>query len=1176
MADIFLSYKTEDRATASDLVKVLEASGFSVWWDQRIGAGEMWRREITDQLERAKCVIVLWTRNSAGDLGRFVQEEAARAQRLGTYLPVKIEECDLPLGFSEIQALSLFNWSGRLDNPLLEKLVELAKGVIAAPASPNTEESKVTAPVQMRSERRSVTVLRAELVHPTGKLDDPEYVDDFTTELAEALHQVLDHRTSLCQELDAGGFTCVFGVPATDELDQVRAVEKALLLDEVLANRLGVDARFGLASGIAVTTPRIPGTPPRVTSNLRSKAEEMLDDAPKGRIFIPAEMKRSLTNYFSTEAAGTGRYVVTGRTAVRDWIAAADEAAVSQLSGRATELGQLETAIASAFQGSGQAVSLVGEAGLGKSRLLHETVSLINARGFILLQTTCVAFGRAKPLGPIVDLLRQLFIPNGHDGAISFDVAAIGAAYPMLEPYAQVLARLIAPTEGQEPLPYEQDGQSMSRANREATIAAITVAAEKHPLAIVIDDLQLADEATQEIIGPLAEAIAYSPTLLVIGARPSGAPAWPPVVHCRQLVLPPLDARATGELLLAVTGASSLRAGLAKVIRGLTDGIPLFVEELARAMIERGQLRIVEGQLTLLAGADHASSPRSLDALVRARLDRLEPELRALLQMASAIGRQFDWRLLSELIGTDQSPTALLGPALALGLIEQVRLLPEPVYRFRQHMIQLVAHDSMLKRERRELHRRIGEYIEANPGDRKDDRLEELAYHFADAEIADKAVKYLLAAGQKALGWGSAQIAADLAARALVFVETSSGVQRDYDQLLMAYVTLGNALTLSRGYFDRELAVVVEKARALGPDVGSNRAQLATTWWLWRHYYNCLMLDEAAESVRRLGALGDTMGSNGVRLAAIGAEGIIAHFRGEVEASGRLLAKAVSLWDAEAIPVDDGGIGLVGSVMAHVFLGFTRVMQCRVSEGWIAFDAAEGIAQAARQPDLELFCLSYRQMALMMLNRFEDAVPLNTRALNLATTHDRHSWEAVNRILLGRLMLERGDLAGTSAILREMEESISIGGGTRALYHVLSLLDAFRRGDTKAIATSADNLAKGMERTGVRLFVVDLALARATLTWAEDRQRAYAEARAIMDQVAATGARIGHLRMAFHLAQLLLADGEADEAANIVESALAPLDPAEMAGCPVFERAREALHQHQINAVQPPVQQGAA
>jgi hypothetical protein len=262
--------------------------------------------------------------------------------------------------------------------------------------------------------------------------------------------------------------------------------------------------------------------------------------------------------------------------------------------------------------------------------------------------------------------------------------------------------------------------------------------------------------------------------------------------------------------------------------------------------------------------------------------------------------------------------------------------------------------------------------------------------------------------------------------------------------------------------------------------------------------------------------------------------------------------------------------------MSHVFLGFTRVMECRVREGWAVFDKAEAIASAARQPDLELFCLSYRQMALTMLHRFEDAAPLNDQALALAATHDRHSWESVNRIILGRLKMERGDLEGTSAILREMEQSVSIGGGVRSLYHVLSLLDAFVRKDHSAIAKSADNLAQDMERTGVRLFVVDVALARATLTWPKDRRRAHAEARAVMEQVAASGALLGHLRMASHVAELLLADGEAGEAASILQSALAPLDPTELEGCPIFERASEILHQRIIEAVQPPMQQGAA
>lgn len=1153
---------------AQRVVNALEASGFSVWWDQRIGAGEIWRREITDQLERAKCVVVLWTCKSAAPSGRFVQEEAARAQRLGKYLPIKTEECDLPLGFSEMQALSLVGWSGSFDDPVIAKLSDLAKGMAASPTASGGKVSRRGSPAALRSERRSVTVVRAQLIHPSARLEDPEYLDEFTDQLGTMLHQLVDHRTSLCHEIDASGFTCIFGVPAADELDEVRAVEKALHLEKVLREELGVASYYGVAAGTAVTTPRAPGKPPRVSSNLRTKAEELLPDAAAGQVLIPAEMTRSLGPYFEIEPAGTNRYLVKGRTAARDRWSAAEADSISRLSGRTAELGTLKTAIASASQGSGQALSVVGDAGAGKSRLILEAVSLASECEFRVLQTTCTAFGRAKPLGPLVDLLRQLFTPNAReqDGPLI-------DRYPVLKPYEAVLQRLVSPSEGLEPLPYELDGQSMNRAWREASIAAFTVAADNQPLAIVIDDFQLADETTQEIIGPLAEAIAHSRALLLIGVRPSGAPNWPPLVHCHQLVLPPLDVAATAELLLNVTGARSLSPGLAKIVRNLTDGVPLFVEELARALIERDQLQIVEGQLTSRAGLDQAALPRSLEALIRARLDRLEPDLRTLLQTASAIGRQFEWGLLRDLIEADESPADLLGPALALGLVEQVRLLPEPIYRFRQNMTQLVAHESLLKRERRELHQRIGEQIEAAAGERADDRLEELAYHFANAELASKAVHYLLAAAKKALDWGSARVAADLASRALTFVEDASGEERDYDRLLLAYATLGNALTLSRGYFDRELGVVVEKARALGPDIGSEHVRLATTWWLWRHYYNCLMLDEAAECARRLHALADSMHSTGVCIAALGADGIIAYFRGDLRGADRLLSQAVALWAPAAMTNTDSGIGVASSVMSYVFLGFVRVMQAQVSQGWAAFDAAYRIASAARQPDLELFCLSYRQMALFMLHRFEDAVTLNSDALKLAATHDRHSWEAVNRILLGRLRLERGDLEGAAQILREMESSVSMGAGTRSIYHVLSLQCALARNDAAAIATAADMLAAGMEKTGARLFVVDLVLARTTIGWAADRGRVLAEAQAVMAKLAATGGRVAHLRMAHELASLLLRDGEIDQATSILQSAIASLDDSELSGCPLFERARDALRQTGVTSGETVVQQ---
>jgi hypothetical protein len=1162
LADIFVSYKTEDRPFARRVVDGLSACGFTVWWDQHIDVGESWRREITEQLDQAHSVVVIWTRNSTSVHGRFVQEEAARAQRRGTYIPLMVEECELPLGFSESQAVSLFHWSGDPEQPIFREFVARLRTAETAPAR---HLERHTSPIRVRqSERRSIILLRAQLVHPDGKLQDPEYLHEITGEIRALLMSQLDHRTSFFQDLDPTGFSCIFGIPLADELGEFRAIETGLMLVEVLGGRLGVTARIGIAGGTAVVAPHIPGEPPRFTSNLRPKAEGMLASAKAGQVVIPAEVCQRLAPYFETAPAGVGRFAVLGRTNVRDRIEHAQLRGTS-FAGRSTILDEIKRAIERASRGNGQAISVIGDAGLGKSRLIHEIAALLAESGFASLHAHCAAFGRSQAHGPFIELLRQLFPTDCNATTEIPDEASITAAYPMLAPYASLLARLLAGSGSPLPSAGQFDGSSHGgRALRNAIVALVTISAEIRPLALVVDDFQFADEATRETIDALASNIAHNPVLLLVAARPDGAPAWPPVSHCRQIVLPPLDIRATRELLAHVTGTKSVRAGLSRVIHAGTDGIPLFIEELARALLDDGQLQITNGQLTARAGVDYFTLPQSLETLVRARLDRLDPGMRMLLQTAAVIGRQFEWSVLRVLLETEDSADAVLGPAIELGLIEQVRILPDPVYRFRLQMVQRVARESILTRERQELHRLIGHHLERLHLETLSTKLngallEELAHHFTEAEIPGKAVKYLLASAQHALDWGSARLAADLSARAVSMLEGTQSQAGERDRLLSAYVILGNALTLSRGYFDEELALVVEKTRALEPAACSLPIQIETTWWLWRHYYNCLMLEQADDCANRIEEMANATASPGVRIAALAAKGVIAFFRGEIANSERLLDAAATLSDDQSPEASAVRVELPASVLVCTFLGFARVLMGRPGEGWTMFDKAEKAAQVLRQPDLVLFALSYRQMALIRLGAFDEAAKINGRALELAVEHDRHHWVAVNRVLLGATRLARGDLAGAEEILSELRTYTNIGRAMLGLAQALSLRVALARGDFAGAKDSADWLDADAAATGSRVWAADVALARLKLNWHGEPDRTRAYAHAVADTLVSAGAHLLHLSFACEVASALLLDGEPANAEQILERALAPLDAAELGGYPLYEAARELL-----------------
>jgi len=290
LADVFLSYKTEDRELARVVVRGLEAHGLSVWWDQHIVMGDVWRSETTRQLDEAGAVVVLWTRISTGAIGRFVQEEAARAQRRGTYLPVQLDDCELPLGFSETQALQLAGWQGELDDPRFERLIERIRRIEHGQGN-SGQSSASPAPLQppmaamdTRSERRSLTVLRGQLIHPQAAFDDPEYLDEITATIANVLNKALDQQTSFLQDVDGTHFSCIFGLPTGDEMAEMHAAEKALELGDLLRRVGGLDSKMAIASGMAVVTTTPGETKPRVTSNLANRADTLLLHAEKGQL----------------------------------------------------------------------------------------------------------------------------------------------------------------------------------------------------------------------------------------------------------------------------------------------------------------------------------------------------------------------------------------------------------------------------------------------------------------------------------------------------------------------------------------------------------------------------------------------------------------------------------------------------------------------------------------------------------------------------------------------------------------------------------------------------------------------------------------------------------------------------------------------------------------------------
>jgi hypothetical protein len=789
--------------------------------------------------------------------------------------------------------------------------------------------------------------------------------------------------------------------------------------------------------------------------------------------------------------------------------------------------------------------------------MLHEAAGALAERNFLVLRLAGDPHARSVSYSAFADALGPLL---GIGGEV--DEAAIVSAWPALADYAPFLAQVAQPEAPENAAAVGMlDASAFSAACREAILAAVTLVAAQRPVTLMFDDHQFADQATQETLVALAGAIAHAPVLLIVGARPDAPPAWPPTAHCRQLVLSPLDVEATSVLLKAVAGAEAIVSGLAAIVRRRADGVPFFIEELSRTLLDAGEFSVVDAKLTTRAGFHAIDVPHSLEGLVRVRLDQLQPQVRAVLQTAGVIGQQFEWSVLRDLMDLDGPAALHLGAAVTASIVQPVRLVPEPVYRFSQKLMQVVARDSILIKERRELHRRIAEALEARAGDQGEARREELAFHFAEAGCDDKAVEHLLAAAGHALRWGSAQVAAELADRAVQVLEAQPAAPARDEVLLEAYATLCEALLHCRGFDDPDLATFLAKMSEHADAAPAGPQLLKPIWLLWRRFYVGMMLPEAQACARRLMEIGDEVDDPAVRMIALSAEGVIAYFQGEPGRACEVLGSAVALWAPEAMLSHPSGIPATAAFFAHVFLASSLVLHGEPRRAAPFFDLADEMAESAHSPDLCLVVGLYREWAMLALGDYERCALQNAVDFERAQQHELYHQVAVTRTIQAVLAVQRGDTAAAQEIARELETFFGPFPLTSngRVYLLMRIGLGFATGDHSEIPARIDALRIGLKRLRTRHFLAHTEQVSLSLHWPSDPRAAQSQAESAIPVLIATGNRIPHLMLAITLARLQLAEGNAGAAQATLERALQPLDPEELTDAPIHQTAVNLL-----------------
>ncbi len=624
-------------------------------------------------------------------------------------------------------------------------------------------------------ERRQVTVLRSDLSGYSALFEthDPELVQEILEPIKEIAIEAIAGRRGLVTQFRGDEIIALFGA-VVSENDARDAVQAALDLHERVkefsrrpAAEISKELTMhtGISTGLVVIQPSsnrdglfaISGDAVNTAARLAGIA------APNEVLVGPATL-RWIEPFFNLErlepvfvkgkANPITPYRVLGAYSERSPFEGRLLRGPAAFVGRSLELAHLGQCLERARAGHGQIIAISAQAGLGKSRLVHEFLRGVPRDEFTVLAGRCTPVSLNTPYGPWIDLARQLvqFEPSA---STEERVAKIFATCKELEldtqRHAPALCHLLAPSNTEHALPAIARGPARAQILWQALFALIRRSANRRPLILELEDWHWADEASNQFLRHHLGHVASLPILVTVTFRANSQMSWPVHEHLTTLSLRPLERDATAAMVGSMFNVAAAPEWFATMLHERTGGNPLFIEEVVRSLKDEGRIGVQNGELSLAQPMPTVDIPDTVQSAVLGRLDRLEPAWRDILRRAAVIGREFSLSILSRLVGSDIDLDAIISELEELGFVAPVRDGAQSVFAFKHVIIQNVAYETLLLKQRRELHGLVAQAIEELAGGRPEDYCEPLAFHYSRDHDLDRAVRYLELAGDRAV-----------------------------------------------------------------------------------------------------------------------------------------------------------------------------------------------------------------------------------------------------------------------------------------------------------------------------------------------------------------------------------------------------------------------------------------
>jgi class 3 adenylate cyclase/tetratricopeptide (TPR) repeat protein len=911
---------------------------------------------------------------------------------------------------------------------------------------PYLAEKILTSKAALEGERKQVTVLFADLKGSMELLADrdPEDARAILDPVLEHLMAAVHRYEGTVNQVMGDGIMALFGAPIAHEDHAVRACYAALAMQasvkryaaEVQRTKgVPIHIRVGLNSGEVVVRSigndlHMDYTAVGQTTHLAARMEQM---AMPGSVLMTAEVLRLAEGYVQVEPLGplpikglqelAEVYEVTGAGPARTRLQALAARGLTPFVGRRTERQALRDTLARAGTGRGQLMAVIGEPGVGKSRLLAEFLASPLTQGWLILETHGVSYGQATPYRPIRDLLQAFFriddrddertIREKVDKCLTLDVA--------LQPtQSAVLALLDVSVD-------DPEWQALDPAQRRLRIIdsvrrLLLRQSQVQPLLVSIENLHWIDAGTQAVLDSLVESLPTATLLLLVNYRPEYQHGWGGKTYYTQLRLDPLPPESAEALLQALLGDDGSLGPLKHLLIERTEGNPFFLEESARTLVEAQVLGGERGAYRLVQSLRNIQVPATVQAVLAARIDRLSTAEKTLLQTAAVIGTDVPFPLLQALAKlSEEALQRGLMHLQAAEFLYETRLFPELEYTFKHALTHDVAYGSLLQERRRALHAGIVEALERLYPDRLAEHVDRLAHHALRGEVWEKALIYCRQAGEKALERSAYRDAVGYFEHALSALPHLPEQREMHEQAIDLRLALRSALFPS-GDSERILGYLHE-AETLAAALDDPRRLGHIFNFLSVHFRNMGAYDQAIAASQR--ALAFATASEEVVLQALANQrlGLTYQSQGDYRrAIDCLLQSVASLHGAQRR--ERLGQANVPSVQSLAYLAACHGEMGMFAEGRVLGEEGLQIAETVADHSSLMWALYGMGLLSLCQGDLPKALPLLDRAMGICQDANLLLFVPRMAAALGTAYILSGRVADAVALLTPAMEQI--------------------------------------------------------------------------------------------------------------------------------------------------------